>query len=62
MISHLKDVKESYFVHLGFTLRIAVGFLFLAAVSLIHGLFPFMLISVVSNQVDKLNKILNARS
>ena len=31
---HLSKVKESYFVHLGFTIRTVVGLLFLAAVFL----------------------------
>ena len=61
MIKHLKEVKENYFVHLGFTVRIAVGFLFLALVSLIHGLFPFILTSVVSKQVSDLNERLSTR-
>ena len=61
MIKHLEEVKESYFVHFGFTVRTAVGFLCLAAVSLIHGLFPFILTSFVSKQVADLNERLQNR-
>ena len=61
MIKHLEEVKESYFVHFGFTVRLFVGFLFLALVSLIHGLFPFMLTNTVSSHISDLNDRLKER-
>tara|TARA_R100001143_G_scaffold42539_1_gene38286 strand:- start:130 stop:315 length:186 start_codon:yes stop_codon:yes gene_type:complete len=61
MINHLKDVKESYFVHFWFCIRLIIGFLFLAFVSLIHAIFPFVLINTVSNQIEILNKRLKER-
>jgi|TARA_Y100000296_G_scaffold61112_1_gene70874 hypothetical protein len=61
MIKHLEEVKESYFVHLGFTVRTAVGFLCLAALSLIHGLFPFILTNTVSSHISDLNDRLKER-
>ena len=61
MIKHLEEVGESYFVHFVFTVRLFVGFLFLAVVSLIHGLFPFILTNVVSKQIVTLNDELKER-
>ena len=54
--SHLSKIEESYFVHLAFAVRLAIGFVFLACISIIHGLFPFILTTTVSKQVDVLNK------
>jgi len=61
MIKHLEEAEENYFVHLGFTIRLSVGFLFLAVISLMHGLFPFILTDTVSNQVEELNERLKKR-
>jgi len=61
MIKHLSEVKESYFVHFGFTVRLSLGFLLLATVSLIHGLFPFILTSTVSRHISDLNDRLKER-
>jgi len=59
--THLDAIKESYFVHFVFAVRLFVGFLFLAVVSLIHGLFPFILTNVVSTQISDLNGRLKER-
>ena len=59
--THLDMIKESYFVHFVFTVRLFVGFLFLAVVSLIHGLFPFILTNVVSAHIADLNDRLKER-
>jgi len=59
--NHLTEIKESYFVHLSFTVRLFVGFLFLACISLIHGLFPFILTGTVSNKIKNLHKVLSER-
>ena len=60
-LDHLNKVKENYFVHLSYTVRLAIGFVFLACISIIHGLFPFILTNTVSKQVDVLNKKLKER-
>jgi len=60
-LDHLYRVKENYFVHLAYTVRLAIGFVFLACISIIHGLFPFILTNTVSKQVDVLNKKLKER-
>ena len=59
--NHLTKIKESYFVHFIFVIRLIVGFLFLACISLIHGLFPFILTNTVSKQVEALNTRLKER-
>ena len=59
--NHLEKIKESYFVHLGFTIRVAVGLLFVSFVSVIHGLFPFILTNSVSKQISGLNDRLKER-
>jgi len=58
---HLNRVKENYFVHLVYAVRLAVGLLFLSVVSLIHGLFPFTLTDFVSKRVKYLNEVLDER-
>jgi len=60
-LDHLNKVKENYFVHLVYTVRLAIGFVFLACISIIHGLFPFILTNIVSKQIEKLNKVLHKR-
>ena len=58
---HLHRVKENYFVHLVFAVRLAVGLLFLSVVSLMHGLFPFILTNFVSKHIKSLNEVLDER-
>ena len=52
---HLKIVKESYGKHLLFTMRLFIGFLLLSVISLVHGLFPFILTNTISKQIEDLN-------
>ena len=59
--NHLDKVEENYFVHLGFTVRLFIGFLCLAVVSLIHGLLPFLFPRFVSQKIQHLNSILESR-
>jgi len=58
---HLHRVKENYFVHLVFAVRLAVGLLFLSCVCLIHAILPFILTDVVSKQISDLNERLQSR-
>ena len=53
--NHLKFVKESYLKHLWVAVNLTVHLLVLSVASLIHGLFPFILTSVVSKQIEVLN-------
>jgi hypothetical protein len=59
--THLKIVKESYGSHLRFTVQLCFDFLFLAVVSIIHGLCPWILTGKVSDRIKELNVILNER-
>ena len=60
-LDHLYNVQENYFVHLVFTVRLTVYLLFLSIISLIHGLFPFILTNFVSQKIKHLNGILENR-
>jgi hypothetical protein len=43
MISHLKEVDESYFRHLGEAWRISAHCLLAASAAFVHGVFPLLL-------------------
>ena len=58
---HLNYVGESYGTHLRFTIQLCFDFLLLAAVSIVHGLCPWILTGKVSDRVKELNDILNKR-
>jgi len=59
--NHLKIVNESYGTHLRFTIQLSFDLLFLAVVSIVHGLYPWILTGKVSDRVKELNDILNKR-
>ena len=58
---HLHRVKENYFVHLVFAVRLAVGLLFLSCICVIHALVPIIFTSTVSKQIEILNTTLKER-
>ena len=58
---HLYRVKENYFVHLVFAVRLAVGLLFLSCICVIHALVPIIFTSIVSKQIEVLNTMLKER-
>ena len=58
---HLKIAKESYGVHLRFTIQLSFDLLLLAIVSIVHGMCPWLLTGKVSDRVKELNTILNER-
>jgi len=60
-LDHLHRVKENYFVHLVYALRLAVGLLFLSCVCVIHALVPIIFTSIVSKQIELLNTTLKER-
>lgn len=51
MIKHLEDAGENYFVHLGFTLKVAGYLIVTAFCAVIHGLFPVILLTTTSDRV-----------
>ena len=59
--THLQIVNQSYGKHLRFTLQLCFDFLFLAVVSVVHGLCPWILTGKVSDRIKELNSVLNER-
>jgi hypothetical protein len=55
IMSHLRDTNLSWGRHLYFALGLALRLLLLSLIALVHGLFPFIFISKVSDEVHKLN-------
>jgi len=58
---HLHRVKENYFVHLVFAVRLAVCLLFLSCICVIHALVPVIFVSTTSKQIEDLNTRLQER-
>lgn len=59
---HPATAGETYWQHLLFTVCIAGRFFFLAFVSLIHGLLPFMFCRTSSNQIQEIARIFQRRT
>jgi len=58
---HLDIVKESYGVHLFFTVQLSFVLFLLSVISVIHGLCPWIFIGTVSNKIKHLNGVLSER-
>jgi hypothetical protein len=54
-MSHLKDTNLSWGRHLHFAVALAWKLFLLSLTALVHGLFPFIFTSKVSDEVYKLN-------
>lgn len=61
LTQHLHDANESYFVHLGFTIRFAATLSVIAVIALIHGLMPFTFTHTASSMLCKLMDEAKAR-
>ena len=59
--NHLNTVGESYGDHLFFTVQLSLVLLFLAIISIIHGLCPWILTGTVSDKIKYLNEKLSTR-
>ena len=55
-VKHLKDVNLSWARHLRFATVLALKLFLLSLTALVHGIFPFIFTSKVSDGVKKLNK------
>lgn len=53
---HPNSVGENYYQHLWFTIKTSSILMLLAVCSIIHGIFPFLLIYKVSGTISRLNK------
>lgn len=61
LTQHLRDANESYFAHLGFTIRFAATLIVTAAIALVHGLMPFLFTHTASTMLCKLMDEAKAR-
>ncbi len=61
LTQHLYDANETYFAHLGFTIRFAATLIVIAAIALIHGLMPFLFTHTASTMLCKLMDEAKAR-
>jgi len=59
IMSHLKDINLSWARHLCFALGLASKLFRLSLTAVVHGIFPFIFISKVSDEVHKLNEELS---
>lgn len=61
LTQHLHDANESYFEHLGFTIKFAATLVVVAVIALIHGLMPFLFTHTASTMLCKLMDEAKAR-
>ena len=59
IMSHLKDINMSWSLHLWYALAAAWKLFLLSLTAVVHGIFPFIFISKVSDEVHKLNEELS---
>ncbi len=59
IMRHLKDVNLSWGRHLHFAWGLALRLFLLSLAAVVHGLFPFIFTSKVSDEVHKLNQELS---
>ena len=59
--SHLKDVGESYFAHMGFSMKICVLLGVLSYAALAHAIFPFFFADTVSTKLNNIVKAMEER-
>ena len=59
IMKHLKDINLSLARHLRFALGLASKLFLLSLTAVVHGIFPFIFTSKVSDEVHKLNEELS---
>jgi len=59
IMSHLRDINLSWARHLRFALGLASKLFRLSLTAVVHGIFPFIFISKVSDKIHKLNEELS---
>ena len=59
IMSHLKDINLSWARHLRFALGLASKLFRLSLTAVVHGLFPLIFTSKVSDEIHKLNEELS---
>ncbi len=58
---HPEQTGESYLEHLWFTLTMSGRFIYTTVVLTIHGLFPFLLTTAASKQIEQVYRIMKMR-
>lgn len=58
---HLRDANEHYFEHLAFTIRVGATLVVIAAVVVVHGVFPFLFTHTGSRMLARLNATMAKR-
>ena len=58
-MNHLKDINLSWARHLRFATGLALRLFLLSLTAVVHGIFPFIFISKVSDKIHKLNEELS---
>lgn len=59
--SHLKDVNESYFMHLFYAVKYGIVLILLGLACILHGLIPNLFISTASDTMHSILKEINER-
>ena len=59
---HLEEAGESYFQHLRFTVTMAVHFIAISFVLVVHGLLPFLFTRTASRHTERLYRIMKSRT
>ena len=59
IMNHLKDINLSWARHLRFATGLALRLFLLSLTAVVHGIFPFIFISKVSDKIHKLNEELS---
>jgi len=59
IMNHLKDINLSWARHLRFATGLALKLFLLSLTAVVHGIFPFIFTSKVSDEVHKLNEELS---
>lgn len=60
-MKHLKDVNMTYTEHWMFAWILALKLFLLSLIALVHGIFPFILVHLVSDGVKSIDSELNSR-
>jgi len=61
-MKHLKDINMSWSIHLWYAMTLAMRLFLLSLTALVHGMFPFIFISTVSDGVNQLKNDLDQRN
>lgn len=58
---HLRKSEEGYFEHLIFSISLSTWLAKTCIILFIHSIFPFLFVSKVSNNIKKINQIIQIR-